>query len=101
MISLVRNPAGGFQDWAPQDRKLMLTELSAYDLANMSAIIREDLGDWFSARLLRALHGLLPYADRNNQSKLYAAFPGTCAAYITWYRKPSDPVLMGEERTGD
>ncbi|KKN08487.1 hypothetical protein LCGC14_1056050 [marine sediment metagenome] len=67
------------------DRTLMLTELSEYDLAHMQEIIKEDMGTWFHAKLLRALHELLREADGNNLRRLRLAYPGTCAAYMAWY----------------
>ena len=80
------------------DRDLMLTELSEYDLSHMREIIKEGHGDWFQARLLRALDGLLIYADGGNLHKLRTAFPGTCAAYIAWYNGsiPSKEVPVAE-----
>ena len=67
------------------DRTLMLTELSEYDLAHMQEIIKEDMGDWYHAKLLRALHELLRDADSDNLRRLRTAYPGTCAAYMAWY----------------
>lgn len=34
--------------------------LSPFDLEHLTEIIREGAGDWFHARLMRALHDLLP-----------------------------------------
>lgn len=72
------------------DRTLMLTELSEYDLSNIEDIIRKDKGDWFHAKLLRALHTLLPDADANNKRLLRSIYPGTCAAYLAWYNRRLD-----------
>ena len=59
--------------------------LTPYDLAHMTEIIREGHGDWYHARLMRALHELLPYADWKNTARLDAAYPGSVAAYRIWY----------------
>lgn len=75
------------------DRALMLTDLSEHDLAYMGAIIREDHGDWFSAKLMRCLHILLPVADDKNLAKLRNAYPGACAAYLAWYNGRLDKVV--------
>ena len=69
------------------DRELMLTELSEYDLDNMDEIVRDGHGDWFHAKLIRALYELLLDADSNNKAKLRSVFPGTCAAVMAWYNK--------------
>ncbi len=67
------------------DRALMRTELSDYDLAHMQEIIKDGLGNWYKARLLRFLHEVLSQADGNNLRRLRTAYPGTCAAYMAWY----------------
>jgi hypothetical protein len=63
--------------------------LSDFDLAHMADIIRNDYGDWFHARLMRALHDLLPHADSANTARLERAYPGSVAAYRIWYNDPS------------
>ena len=67
------------------DRKLMLTELSEFDHDHMDEIIKDGYGDWFHAKLLRALYELIPDADSTNRAKLRSAFPGSCAAVMAWY----------------
>lgn len=64
----------------------MVDGLSLYDLEHMNEIIRENMGDWYHAQLLRCLHILLPKADWKNRARLEAAYPGSCAAYIDWYQ---------------
>lgn len=59
--------------------------LSEYDLAHLTEIIREGYGDWYHARLMRALHLLLPHADHVNTARLETAYPGSVAAYRIWY----------------
>ena len=59
--------------------------LSEYDRENVGAIIHEGLGDWYSARLLRAIHDLYPHADSENRARLEVAFPEEVAAYIDWF----------------
>ena len=76
------------------DRVLMLTDLSKHDLDHIDQIIREDYGDWFMAKLLRALHILLPVADQANQHKLRTVYPGACAAYLAWYNNRLDRVVV-------
>ena len=66
--------------------------LSEFDLAHLSSIIREDYGDWYHARLMRALAMLLPYADSQNTARLEAAYPGSVAAFRIWY---NDPTVEG------
>ena len=75
------------------DRSLMLTDLSEYDLDSMDDIIRKDYGDWFSAKLMRCLHILLPLADSTNLDKLRYAYPGACAAYLAWYNHRLDKAV--------
>jgi len=59
--------------------------LSEFDLAHLTEIIREGYGDWFHARLMRALDTVLPYADAQNLARLERAYPGSVAAYRIWY----------------
>lgn len=59
--------------------------LSEYDLAHLTEIIREGHGDWFHARLMRALATLLPFADSKNFARLEDAYPGSVAAYRIWH----------------
>lgn len=66
--------------------------LSDFDLAHLTEIIRGDLGDWYHANLMRALHQLLPHADAKNRARLEQAYPGSVAAYIIWY---NDPTVEG------
>jgi len=66
--------------------------LSEFDLAHLTAIIREDFGDWYHARLMRALHKLVPHADSENMARLEGAYPGSVAAYRIWY---NDPTVEG------
>lgn len=75
------------------DRALMRTGLSDHDLYNMDDIIRNNHGDWFSAKLMRCLHILLPVADQANLTKLRNAYPGACAAYLAWYNHRLDKVI--------
>lgn len=63
--------------------------LSTFDLAHMTEIIREGFGDWYHARLMRALHELLPFADAENTARLELAYPGSVAAYRIWYNDTS------------
>ena len=67
------------------DEVLCQDGLSEYDLAHLTEIIREGHGDWFHARLMRALASLLPFADETNLGRLEAAYPGSCAAYMIWH----------------
>jgi len=78
------------------DRALMLTDLSEYDLSHMDQIILHGHGDWFKAKLLRALDVLLPVADSNNLLKLRNAYPGACTAYLAWYNKRLDKVVKDD-----
>lgn len=78
------------------DRALMLTDLSEHDLGKMDDIIRNNYGNWFSAKLMRCLHILLPVADDTNLTKLRNAYPGACAAYLAWYNKRLDKVVGDE-----
>jgi len=66
--------------------------LSEFDLAHLTEIIREGHGDWFHARLMRALDLTLPHADVQNMARLENAFPGSVAAYRIWY---NDPTVEG------
>lgn len=66
--------------------------LSDFDLAHMTEIIREDFGDWYHARLMRALHLILPHADSENLARLERAYPGSVAAYRIWF---NDVTLEG------
>lgn len=75
------------------DRALMLTDLSDHDLEKMDAIMREDYGDWFAAKLMRCLDILLPKADQTNLAKLRSVYPGACAAYLAWYNHRLDEVV--------
>lgn len=75
------------------DRVLMLRDLSPHDLTNMDSIILEDYGNWFSAKLMRCLHILLPVADSTNLAKLRNAYPGACAAYLAWYNHRLDKTV--------
>jgi hypothetical protein len=59
--------------------------LSEFDLAHLTEIIREDFGDWYHAKLLRALAVLLPHADATNTRRLEEAYPGSVAAFRVWY----------------
>lgn len=74
---------------------LLQDGLSDFDLQHMSEIIRGDMGDWFHARLLRALHLTLPYADARNMARLEQAFPGSVAAYKLWHQDAQHPLLYG------
>lgn len=58
--------------------------ISEFDRAHVADIIGGK-GDWFTARLLRALDSLLPHADATNTAKLEAAFPEECALVRSWY----------------
>lgn len=60
-----------------------------YDRVHVRDIIHGE-GSWFTARLLRALDGLLPYADVSNKARLVAAFPEECAAIIADYNRESE-----------
>ena len=64
---------------------LMIDGLSEHDIINMSEIIRNNYGDWYHARLLRALDILMPHADQHNLLRLETAYPGSTAAYKLWY----------------
>ena len=75
------------------DRSLMLTDLSEHDLEKMDDIIRNNYGDWFSAKLMRCLHILLPVADDKNLTKLRNTYPGACAAYLAWYNGRLDKAV--------
>lgn len=59
--------------------------LSEYDLLSMTEIIKGGHGDWYHAVLLRAFYELIQHADANNEARLIAAYPGTCAAIRAWY----------------
>jgi hypothetical protein len=63
--------------------------LSEFDLAHLTAIIRDGYGDWFHADLMRALYVLLPHADTINTARLEGAYPGSCAALRIWWNDPS------------
>lgn len=67
------------------DAYLCQDGLSRFDLAHMTEIIRDGHGDWFHAKLMRALHELLPKADSTNSARLEDAYPGSVAAYRIWY----------------
>ena len=60
--------------------------MSEYDREHIGDIIYGGLGDWFNARLLRALDMLLSYADDENRARLEDSFPEQVAAYEAWYR---------------
>jgi hypothetical protein len=66
--------------------------LSEYDLEHLTEIILGDHGTWYHARLMRALHMLLPHADATNMLRLERAYPGSVAAYRIWY---NDPTMEG------
>jgi hypothetical protein len=68
--------------------------LSPFDLTHLTEIIREGMGDWYHANLMRALHTLLPKADSRNMARLEQAYPGSVAAYKVWY---NDPQAFTEE----
>lgn len=78
-----------------QTRELISNDLSEFDAAHMTEIIRENYGDGYAAKLLRCLHILLPHADSHNMNKLIAAYPGAVAAYRIWYNDPESSVLLG------
>ena len=78
------------------DRALMLTDLSDHDLDNIDSIIRNNYGDWFSAKLMRCLDILLPKADSTNLAKLRNAYPGACAAYLAWYNGRLDKMVSDD-----
>ena len=59
--------------------------LSEYDLVHMTEIIKENYGNWYHAKLLRAFYELLRVADIRNEGKLMSIYPGTCAAIKAWY----------------
>ena len=63
--------------------------ISDYDRAHIGNIIHGE-GDWFTARLIRALDTLLPHADDMNVMRLRSAFPKEVAAYEEWYRGGHD-----------
>lgn len=58
----------------------MTTRPSDFDVANMTEIITNDFGDWFSADLLR----LIRHADSENREKLRLVYPEHVAAYEKW-----------------
>ena len=62
--------------------------LSDYDKAHVGDILAGQ-GDWFSARLLRALNDLLPYADEMNEYKLRSTWPEECGVLTAHYNMPS------------
>ena len=74
------------------DAYLMQDGLSEYDLAHMTEIIREGMGDWYHAELVRALYTLVRKADASNMQRLREAYPGTVAAIRLWY---NDPTMEG------
>lgn len=76
--------------------ELMSDGLSQHDLAHMTEIIRENHGDWYHAKLMRALHILLPHADSNNVKCLKTAYPGSVLAYMTWYNNPQILIDLSE-----
>lgn len=59
--------------------------LSDFDRAHMRDIL-DGMGDWYSARLMRALHSLIPHSDAKNLARLRKAFPDEVAAYEDYYR---------------
>ena len=69
--------------------------MSPYDRAHVGSIIGGE-GSWFTARLLRALDALLPYADSANQARLENAYPEEVAAYEAWYRGEVVPLITGD-----
>ena len=69
----------------PRAKQFMSDGLSEYDLINMTAIIKDNHGDWYHAILLRTFYALLAHADANNEAKLRSIYPGTCAAIKAWY----------------
>ena len=65
--------------------RLMIDGLSEHDITHMSEIIKNNHGDWYHAKLLRALDILMPHADWHNLQRLQIAYPGSTAAYKLWY----------------
>ncbi|MEI6724587.1 MAG: hypothetical protein WCN81_00015 [Actinomycetes bacterium] len=62
--------------------------LSDYDAEHIGDILHGE-GNWFTARLLRALDALLPYADDINTAKIRATWPIETAALLAHYNKRS------------
>ena len=83
----------GIAESQSYDQVLMLRDLSEYGLDHMDAIIRNNYGNWFSAKLMRCLDILLPVADSTNLAKLRNAYPGAGAAYLAWYNGRLDKVV--------
>lgn len=59
--------------------------LSDHDKAHVGEIL-DGYGDWYHAKLLRAVHSLLPCADQHNRAVLHEAFPDVCEALYNYYR---------------
>jgi hypothetical protein len=64
-------------------------EMSDFDRNNIGRILRENLGTWYGAELLRALDKLLSIADDNNTAILKSAYPEQCRAILEWYAEGS------------
>lgn len=61
--------------------------VSTYDRVNIKEILRENLGDWFTAHTLRYLEQILFKADQDNGAKIHRAFPEECVLiyqYNNW-----------------
>ena len=58
--------------------------LSDYDRAHVGNIL-DGQGDWFTARLLRALDTLLPHADDRNEMILRSTWPEECGVLTAHY----------------
>lgn len=77
---------------------LMSDGLSEYDLTVMTEIVKEGHGNWYHAKLLRALHALMPAADEHNLARLRSAYPGSTMAYELWYNSTTlDGIVQTEE----
>lgn len=66
--------------------------ISDYDIANVREIIRDGLGDWYSAHVLRFLHIALAKADSENKKKLHSIFPDECAAIYRYWGWPEADI---------
>ena len=69
-----------------RDNRRNTVALSEYDRSNLDGILN-GRGDWFGARLLRALNALLPYADDANTARMKAAWPEETAALVAHFNR--------------
>ena len=65
--------------------------INDYDIENLKNILYDNLGDWYTADLLRFLNRAIAKADVENRNILLRAWPAECITiYRYWGWKDTD-----------